>query len=259
MNTGYDRVIGIVGGMGPEAGVALFNYIISHTQGRTDQEHLSVVLMSFPKHIVDRTLFLEGIVDINPAYGIVQVIKKLEQAGAGVIGIACNTSHAPAIFNVILEELQKTNSRVKLLNMPFETCRFIGRHYPQIHRIGVMATNGTYKSQVYEILLQEQGYEVIVPDFGFQNEVIHKMIYDPGFGIKSNPGRITGEVSLLMKEALCYFKKKGAEAIILGCTELSFTLKEKVVHDMIVIDATEILALSLISEAVSYKKSRVVL
>src|SRR5215831_5906081 len=181
MNNRDDRVIGIVGGMGPEAGITVFNYIIAHTKARTDQEHLSVMLMSFPKHIVDRTLFLEGQVSVNPAYSVAQVVRKLEKAGAAVVGIACNTSHAPAIFDTILEENNKMNSNVKLLNMPLETCRYIRQKYAQVRRVGVIATNGTYKSQVYKNLLEAQGYEVLIPDFEFQNKVIHKMIYDLDF------------------------------------------------------------------------------
>ena len=107
MDLKEDRVIGIVGGMGPQAGVALFSNIVRFTSATQDQQHLSTILMSFPRHIPDRTLFLEGVAEINPAVNVVNIIRKLESAGASVVGIACNTCHAPAIFDVIARELDR--------------------------------------------------------------------------------------------------------------------------------------------------------
>ncbi len=249
-----DAIIGIVGGMGPESGLALFNDILCHSNATTDQTHLSVILMSFPKYIVDRTLFLEGLTTINPAFNIIEVIRKLENAGAKVVGIACNTSHSPQIYKVILEELDKANSQVRLINMPFETCMYIKRNHPHIRRVGIMTTNGAYKSGLYNNMLKDIGYEVIIPKFRFQNDIIHKMIYDQKFGIKSNPNTTTKMVKQFVNKALNFFKKNGAEAVILGCTELSLVLTKKVVNDMFIIDSTECLAKALIREATVYQE-----
>ena len=141
-----DEIIGIVGGMGPEAGIALFNRILKSTDAKTDQEHHSVILMSLPKHVPDRSRFLQGEIPINPARAVIEIILKLEQAGARVIGIACNTCHVSEIFDVVLEELDKLQSTVKVVNMPEETCRYLKHFYPTARRIGLMATNGTYRS-----------------------------------------------------------------------------------------------------------------
>src|SRR6187402_3337971 len=103
----HNKVIGIVGGMGPQAGAALFNDILRQTNAMTDQQHLSTILMSFPGDIADRTAFLEGEPVVNPAFVIAQVIKKLENAGAEIIGMACNTSHAPEIYDVVTEQLSR--------------------------------------------------------------------------------------------------------------------------------------------------------
>lgn len=249
MDIKEDRIIGIVGGMGPQSGLALFNNILHHTNATTDQQHLSSILISLPKYIVDRTLFLEGEVKDNPAVNIVEIIKKLENTGAKIVGIACNTCHSPAIYNVILEKLDDINSQVKLINMPVEVCKYIKNEYPHARRIGLMTTNGTYKSKLYEDLLVSFGYEVIVPDYKFQNDVIHKIIYDPNFGIKSNPNNIAVEVKSLVNEALSFFKKKEVDAIVLGCTELSLILIEDFRGNIPIVDSTEILARALIREA----------
>src|SRR5882762_75747 len=120
-----DKIIGIVGGMGPQAGADLLDRISRATNATRDQQHRSVVLMSFPKHIADRTAFMEGAVHENPGFSIAEVIGRLENAGAKVVGIACNSSHIPAIYNTVLDELHRMNSNVKLLHMPFETCRYL--------------------------------------------------------------------------------------------------------------------------------------
>jgi len=235
--------------MGPESGLALCSSILNHTHASTDQEHLSVILMSFPRHLADRTLFLEGSVDVNPAYNVVEVIRKLENAGAQIVGIACNTCHSPEILDVISSELKKIDSHVKLVEMPFETCRYLRDYYPGIRRVGVMATNGTYKSSLYKDILHDMGYEAVIPDFEFQDEVIHKMIYDRSFGIKSNTGCIKPESQVLLRKALSFFKGQGTEAIIIGCTEISLILTDPAVDGMVILDSTQILAKALIREA----------
>jgi aspartate racemase len=252
-----DNMIGIVGGMGPEAGATLFNAILAHTNATTDQEHLSVVLMSFPKHIVDRTQYLEGEVPVNPAHAVAAIIGKLEAAGAKVVGIACNTIHAPAILEVITAELHRMKSTVQLVNMPVETCRYLQKHHPGLRRIGVLTSNGTYKTGIYRKLLREWGYEVVVPAWDFQNNIIHRMIYDPVVGLKANAGKVTAQTRQLMDTALAFFQEQQAEAIILGCTELPLVMAgHPFRHDMTIIDSTNVLALALIREAAIYGKEK---
>jgi len=249
MHLKEDMVIGIVGGMGPRAGAALVDSIMLQTNAATDQEHLSVVLMSFPRHLADRTAFLEGAAVPNPAYNICRIIGKLENAGASLIGIACNASHAPEIYDVILRELARMGSKVKLLHMPLETCCHIRDNFPRVRRVGVLSTNGTYRSQIYPQILRDLGLEALVPDETFQRDVIHKMIYDPLSGIKCHPSGITASTMRQWKQALSYFKDRDAEAVILGCTELSLIPAVEEAEDLILVDSTAIMAAALIREA----------
>ena len=245
------KIIGIVGGMGPEAGYALGNYIIKNTCASTDQDHLPVILISFPQNMVDRTEYILGHTEKNPGYEIANVILKLEQVEAEVVGIACNTAHAPGIFSVIENQLNRLNSKVKLLNMPLETCGLIKREYPFIKRVGIMSTNGTYISGIYKNLLTQCGYEVIVPDFKFQDTIIHNLIYHPHYGIKANPHTLTSQAKHLLGEAFAFFKLRGAELIILGCTELALVLSEKEYEDMLLVDSNDALSQALVKESLS--------
>ncbi|UII31951.1 amino acid racemase [Fulvivirga ulvae] len=251
MDLEQDNVIGIVGGVGPQAGLAMYDYILRHTEASKDQDHLSVILMSFPRHIPDRTAFLNDPLHPNPAYSIAKVIGKLEQAGARVVGIACNTSYSQEIYSVILDELNKMNSQVSLLNMPKETCRYIKANHLHVRRVGVMSTNGTYKSGVYKHLLELQGFEVVLPDEDFQQNVIHRMIYDEHFGLKANPDMVSFEARQLMRKALDYFAGEGAEAVVLGCTELSLVAPYVTPDKIILVDSSEVLAKALIRESLA--------
>jgi len=245
-----NKVIGIVGGMGPQAGIALYQSLLKHTKATTDQQHLPVVLMSFPQDIVDRTLFIEGKISTNPAYAISKIIQSLVVTGAQVIGIACNTSHSRTIFDVITSEVEKIPAPPKLLNMPLEVCKYISQNLPGVRRVGLMTTNGIYQCQLYKRMLEERGYEVIIPETGFQNEVIHKMIYDPAIGIKANPTFVTEQAKRLYRKAIKFFKASNADAIVMGCTELSQVSDCANLSDIHIIDSTECLAGALVREAV---------
>jgi aspartate racemase len=249
MNTANNKVIGIVGGMGPQSGINLNNSIVSQTSAGTDQQHLSTILMSFPGDIGDRTLFLDGQLSMNPAYNIIPIIKKMEIAGASIIGMACNTAHSPEIFEIIAQSLEKD---VTMLNMPLETCEHIRQQYRHVRRIGVLATNGTYKSGIYTNSLLKMGFTVADPGINFQTEVIHKMIYHPEFGIKATSS-ITPQVKLLLKETFSFFEKSNVDAVILGCTEFSLLNIGKQHGKMIIVDSTDVFAKALIREATNQR------
>jgi len=249
-----DIIIGIVGGMGPQAGLSLFNYILEKTSAEVDQDHLSTILISFPKHIVDRTAFLRGIEEINPALNIIEIIRKLEIAGAVVIGMACNTSYAPEIYNVILGELNKNKSQVCMVHMPFETCKLIAKNYPSARKIGLLTSNGTHYSGTYVKLLKTLGYEVVLPSHDLQNNVIHRMIYDEKYGLKTNTREVTKEVRKLMETAISFFNENQTDVLILGCTEFSVMNTPDIFNNILVIDSSEALAEALVREATNRSK-----
>jgi len=243
-----DKIIGIVGGVGPVAGLNLVKKIFNQTQAKNDQEHLSVALLSFPQDIGDRTAFLLGETDINPAYAIVNVINKLEKIGACTVGIACNTVHAPQIFDVIQQEMKQANISVKLVNMINEVPSFIIENYPNIKNFGILGTIGTYKTGSYSDVLERKGFHVISPSDVLQ-ETVHSAIYDPATGIKAQSSPVTEIVKSKLLKAANHLQQQGAEAIILGCTEVSLAFDNLKVDKLVMIDPSLILARALIREA----------
>lgn len=243
-----EKPIGIVAGVGPFAGLDLLGKILAETVAAQDQAHLPIYSLSQPSEISDRTEYLLGLVDENPAYAIVDQLQKLAAMGAEVVGVPCNTAHAPAIFDVIESELQKAACPIKLPHMIQEVGRFLHVNYPEIQTIGVLSSTGTYRTQIYAQVLEPLGYIVVVPDETMQVDLIHPAIYDPVYGIKANGGATETAVSHLHTGAK-NLKNRGAQAIILGCTEIPLALQTTTIDGMIAIDPTRILARALIRES----------
>ena len=240
-------MIGIVGGVGPYAGLDLFHKLLDNTLANSDQEHLDTVLLSLPSGIMDRTEYLLGRENENPAFAITEVLFKLEKTGAKVAGIPCNTAHAEGIFNIIQELLHRAGSRIKVLHMIDETVSFIASTFPDITRVGVLSTTGTTLSGVYNKALQLRDYEVLLLTIEMQETIIHPAMYDPDYGIKAvaNPVHPMARENLL--RGFSYLVKQGAEAVILGCTEIPIAIPEKEVDGVDTIDPTLVLARALIS------------
>lgn len=248
-----EKIIGIVGGVGPYAGLDLCRKIHDQTEANIDQEHLSVALLSLPSQIADRTAFLVGESKVNPAYAITKIILQLETMGAGVIGIPCNASHSPQIFEVVLEELKKAGCRVKLVHMIEETAVFMRDYFPWVEKVGVLVVTGTYKAKVYQNILEAKGFQVIMPDEFIQNNFVHPAIYDPGYGIKAHSNPATETAREMLLKAIAHLQSKDVGAVVLGCTEMPLAITEKVIGDTVMIDTSLVLARALVREVAPEK------
>lgn len=238
-------MIGIVGGVGPLAGVDIVKKIIEETNARRDQDHVPVLLSSQSHRIPDRTEYLLGKEPINPGIAISEIALELEKAGATVLGIPCNTAHSPRIFDVIQELLQNNGSNVQVLHMVAETAKFIKEHFPEAN-VGVLSTIGTRNTGLYKQVIEEFGLKCIEPNDTLQNKV-HAAIYDETYGIKAFSSPVTNRAHDQLVAAIQELKGEGAQVIILGCTELPLALREKSYSRLPVIDPNRILARALIN------------
>ena len=239
-------MIGVVAGVGPYAGLDLLGKILSQTAAGRDQDHLAVASLSQPEAIADRTAFLLGETAVNPAIAIVEQLLKLEQMGAAAAGIPCNTAHAPQIFERIREGLETAGSKLDLLHMIVEVGHELQLAYPGVRRVGVLSTTGTAVTRIYPLTLEPLGFEVLGVDETMQIEVIHPAIYDPLYGIKACGGATDrARDGLLLGAKL--LREAGAQAIILGCTEIPLAIQETYIDGMVVIDPALVLARALIS------------
>lgn len=239
-------MIGIVGGVGPYAGIDLLKNIYDNTLAGTDQDYLNTLLFSLSSSIQDRTEYLLGTTSENPGFNIAKIILALEKAGATVVGIPCNTAHSDKIFTVISDELRKNESRIKVLHMIKETVEYISVNYPNYKKIGILSTTGTYIHQLYANDLNNHGYIPIEPTLKMQEEIVHPAIYHPDYGIKSKSNPFHPQAKKNLELAIDYLKSTGAEAIIFGCTEIPLVVKTKKINGLTVINPSNVLARRLI-------------
>lgn len=240
-------MIGIAGGAGPLAGAELFRQIINETAALKDQDHLPVILESLPDQIPDRTEFLKGIVKENPALGLSKVLLRLENAGATVAGISCNTAHAPVIFEEIQKVLAFKNSELKVLNMVSETLRFLETNFSKDTPVGILSSTGTWKNKIYANQLEHQDYTVIRPETLEEQQQIHAAIYDNVYGVKSTGTVISTQAKTILYGEANKLIERGAKVIILACTEIPLVITDDYIFETFIIDTSKILARSLIT------------
>jgi aspartate racemase len=238
--------IGIIGGMGPAAGADFADKIVHQTQARSDHEHLPTALLSFPARIVDRSTFLFGETDENPAYALADIARQLESVGAVAAGMPCNTAHAPAIFDTLVAELQRTGHSIEIVHMIDETVRFMQAHTPHVQCVGTLSTLAVYDLKLHRAPLEAAGFDVVVPDDDVKREIVNRTIFDTTFGLKAQTNPVTPQARQNLIDAIQHLRDKGADAVILGCTELPLAPLVDGMDDLLLIDPADILARSLI-------------
>lgn len=234
-------MIGIVSGAGPLAGLDVAQKIIGETLAQRDQDHLPVVLLSLPEEIPDRTEFLLGRITENPGPAIGKIFLRLEMAGAKVAAIACNTAHAEPIFKEINALVVAAGSQLQVLNIIEESVSEIHKQFDHGATLAVLSTRGTHDQKLYRSPLEAAGFTVLEPDEEGVNRV-HQAIYDPQYGIKASADFFNGRgVQDLVKE-IDILIERGAEAILLGCTELPLAVTDRSYKRIPIIDPNLILA-----------------
>lgn len=220
------KILGIFGGMGPEATVDFYQRVIKSTPAQKDQDHIPTLIYSLPQ-VPDRTHCIKN-QDLSIIPYLIEAVTRLEKAGASFICIPCNTAH-------YFHDDMKEAVSIPVLHMIRETVYKITTEYPEIKEIGLLATSGTLQSRVYEKEFASNDFSVILPDDQIQTNKIMKAIY----GIKAGKDKKTCED--LLTEAGNHVIEKGANLIVLGCTEIPLAFNPKRVS-VPVVNATEVLA-----------------
>ena len=224
------KVIGIIGGMGPLATADLFRKIVLNTKAEKDQDHIRV-LVDNNTNIPDRTgAILAG--EKDPVPELTKSAKALSAMGADLLIMPCNTAH---YFHKSVQE----SVNIPVLHMIEITMEALKKR--GVKKAGLLATDGTVQSGIYQNVFDESGIELIKPDEKGQKTIM-SLIYD---GIKASKWDFdTTDV----KKAMESLFDMGAEVLILGCTELPLA-KEMYNLDYLSVDPTLELARSAIKAA----------
>jgi len=209
------KVIGILGGMGPEATVSLFRRIVEVTGATRDQDHIRIIIDSNPK-IPDRTPAILGRGE-SPVPTMVSTARNLERTGADFIIIPCVSAHH------FIDSLQEAIS-IPILSIIDAVIAELGRNSPTLHRVGLLATTGTIIGGHFQRGLEDAGYVVEVPNPDDQEKLVMEAIYGER-GIKA--GFLSAENRSKLMEASRRLMEMGAQGIIGGCTEVPLVLSQE--------------------------------
>ncbi len=221
-----ELILGIFGGMGPEATADLYERIIGLTPAKRDQDHIPTLIYSLPQ-VPERTESIRSNALAIIPY-IVEGVTRLERGGASFIAIPCNTVHY--YFSYMQDAVN-----IPIIHMIEETVKEVAVKHPGTAKVGLLATAGTLESGLYDAELRKHGYETVIP----LESVMTGNIMRAVFSIKAGQNR--GEAEDLLADAGQHLVDRGAEAIILGCTEIPLAFNPERLN-LPVVDATQVLA-----------------
>jgi aspartate racemase len=227
------KIVGIIGGMGPEATVDFMSKIIKSTPATVDQDHIRIVVDNNPQIPCRVKAIMED--QKNPGPIMADMARKLEEWGVDLIAIPCNTAHF--YIQEIIEVVH-----VPVLDMIKETVRVLKKD--SIKNVALLATSAALKTKLYEKKLLEAGIKFILPSQSYQ-EMMMRIIFE----VKS--GNVNASMELI-DQVIHHVLDKGADSIILGCTELPIIVKNDR-FEVSFYDPTHILAQSVVKYATANK------
>ena len=241
-------MIGILGGMGTQAGLDFCNKLAMLNRGKSDQEYPLFMLYNKsnipgrPESIGVQTKELslipkspKNIIKYNKVLKSLLIgCRSLEKSGCKFIVIPCNTAH------YWYEDLKK-KINIPIINMPKEVFKHTQKKCAKNSKIGLLATEGTLKTKIYDRLF-EKNFKLIKPTDVLQKNSVNKTIKYVKMGNVK-----LAEKSI--RKSINYLLKMKCKKIILGCTELpiaifAFKSFKKVKLSKIFLDPNLILATS---------------
>ncbi|MCL2888786.1 MAG: aspartate/glutamate racemase family protein [Elusimicrobia bacterium] len=203
------KTIGILGGMSYESTAFYYKIINEEVNRRLGGLHSAKILLSSVDFDEIKKMQNDG--NWTEAAAVLSAeAKKLQNAGADFIIISTNTMHkvAPEIAQ---------NISVPLLHIAGPTARKIKED--GLKKIGLLGTKFTMEHNFYTDILRREGLEILTPDAA-QRETVHNIIFDELCkGVVKNSSRKK------YLEIIDSLKERGAEGVILGCTEICMLLK----------------------------------
>ena len=200
--------LGIIGGMGPMASAYFQELLVRFTGAAADQQHIPSVLLNLPQ-VPDRTAYILGESDKSPAPVLLEAARTLEALGVSAIAVACVTSHC--FYDEVAGKIG-----VPWIHAVRETARFLKEK--GVGKAGILATTGTIKTGLFQRELEKAGIGWEVPSPERQADVMAVIYEDIKAGREPDMERFTRAEDSL--------RKKGCDACILGCTELSLIKRE---------------------------------
>jgi len=219
------KVIGVIGGLGPETTAKYYNSLMRECRNIDNERYPSVIIHNIPlPFTVENDFAVLGKNESAMLPYLINSAKLLERAGAEFGVIPCNTAH------IFIDQV-RCSVNIPFLNLIEETIHFVKNE--SITNVALLATSKTISSGLYSRYCEATGINVLVPHPEEQillSGIIARILQ----GQKNQHDK---EVALNILNTM---HGDGAEAVILGCTDLQLLLNPRDTH-LKVIDTLEVL------------------
>jgi aspartate racemase len=224
------RIVGILGGKGPEATHLLFERIIKNTPANVEEDHLRIIIDNNPK-IPKPALGITGEGN-DPVPALVDTAKNLERARADLIVIACNSAH------YYLNEIRSAVG-IPVVSIITETVSYV-QDFSHM-KVGLLATTGLINSKLYQEAFQNAGISVLSPAEEQQDELLSGIMDFKDSGV-------TEGLRATINQLCVSYASRGAEALVVACTDIPVAVDLDELP-LPCFDTLEILALAAVREA----------
>ena len=230
-----EKILGVLGGMGPLAGAQCMLRLTLLTPAARDADHIPAVLWSDPR-VPDRTRGRD-VPEADPLPWLLRGIAGLAAAGCGAVAVACNTAHewypemAAAAPGPVLHIVDATMAEMARAGIPPGP-------------VGLMGTAATLRMRLYQDRLAPRGWDCLIPP----PEEMDRLVSPAIALVKANR---PADAFAPLAEAARGLARRGARAVVLGCTEIPLAMAAGPAAEIGVplVDSIDALALAAIAWA----------
>ncbi len=204
-----ELTVGVIGGMGPEATVDFMARVLALTDADCDQDHVRLLVDQNPKIPSRQRAILED--DASPGPCLAAMAAKLEACDCDFLVMPCNTAH---VFTDAILAATRIPF-VSIIDVTMQTAALASAR-----RVGLLATAACVQAGVYQRALEARDR---TPVLQTDDELVELTRLIAAIKL----GRRGADVAEDMQALAAALEQRGADAIILGCTEIPLVLSEE--------------------------------
>ena len=229
-------IVGIIGGMGPEATVDLMRRVIAATPAQDDTDHIHMIVDNNPKIPSRITALIDGTGE-SPSPELCRMAIGLEKSGATFIAIPCNTAHA------YLEDVRGA-VHIPVLDMPRLAAAYLQAMILTRRTVGVLASTAVLRIKHYDRVLSEVGLKALYPEDQTGLMAVIRGVKRGDTGL-ANRNRF--------KQIAQNLLESGCDVLLIACTELS-VLADTLDDALPITDAMDVLVNEIVRLATQSKQ-----
>jgi aspartate racemase len=222
---GKDNVVGVIGGMGPDATVDFMSRVLRETPAEVDQDHVRMVVEHNPR-IPSRQSAMRGDGE-NPGPVIAAMAVRLEAAGADFLVMPCNAAHA-------WQSDIEAATDIPFVSIIDESVRSALNRSGDESAVGLMTTPGCFAAGLYQQALMDAGRPVVI-------QTPEELAETMSLVERIKGGDQSEKVAAALQKLAARLIERGAKVMIAACTELPLVLNESM-FDVAFVSSTDVLA-----------------